>query len=52
MVKGYFWAEVDKNRTEADVPFEQSFSSSGEAVLRDHQAAFMDHKEREGILVP
>lgn len=41
----------EKNRTEADVQFELSSSSSGEAIPREHQTSFMDHKEGEGILL-
>lgn len=51
IVKDYFWAQVEKNRTEADVPFEHFSVSSGSAALRDHQTPFMDHKEGEGIII-
>lgn len=50
VVKDYFWDQVEKNKTEVSFPFEQSLSSSGEATL-EHQAPFMDHKGREGILL-
>lgn len=42
---------MEKNKTEANVPFEQSLGSSKKATLCDHQTPFMDHKEGEGILI-
>lgn len=42
---------MEKNKTEADIPFEQSSDSYGSAVPRDHQAPFMDHEEGNGILI-
>lgn len=49
--KDYFWAQVEKNRTEVDVPFEQSSSSFGEVIPREHQTPFIDHKGGEGMLL-
>lgn len=50
-MKDYFWAQVEKNRTEADIPIELTSSASGEAVPRYHQTSFMDHKEGEGNFI-
>lgn len=36
---------------EADIPFEQSSSSSGESASGKHKTAFRDHKEGKGILI-
>lgn len=36
IVKDYFLEQVEKNRTDADIPFELTSSSSGEMVPRDH----------------
>lgn len=47
----YFWGQVEKNIAEAEIPFELTSSSSGEAIPRDHQTPFMDHMGGDGILV-
>lgn len=49
VVKDYFWAQVENNRTEAVIPFELTSSSSAEAIPRGHQTPFMDHMKGEGI---
>lgn len=41
---------MEKNKTEADIPFEQS-SDSRSSVPRDHQVPFMDHEEENGISI-
>lgn len=50
-MKDLFWAKVDQNKTEADIPFEQSSSASGEISTAKYKVPFMDHKESEGILI-
>lgn len=42
--------KVEENMTRADVPFEQSSSSSGENVS-SYKTPFLDHKKGEGILI-
>lgn len=37
VTKDRFCVEVEKKSTKAEVPFEQSSSSSSEAIPRDHQ---------------
>lgn len=49
-MKDVFWA-VEQNRTETDIPFEQSSSSSGEISTTKYNVPFIDHKDGEGILI-
>lgn len=51
IVEDYFWEQVEKNRTEADIPFKLTSSSSRETIPHDHQTPFMDHKEGQGIWI-
>lgn len=51
IVRDYFWEQVDKNKAEAEFPFELTSSSSSEAVPHGHQTPFLDHKEGEGIWI-
>lgn len=51
IVRDYFWEQVEKNKTGANIPFELTSSSLGETVPCDHQIPFIDHKEGEGIWI-
>lgn len=51
VVKVYFWVQFEKNKAEANIPFEQSSGSSLGATPRDHQTPLMDHKEGDWILI-
>lgn len=51
IVKDYFWEQVEKNKTEAAIPFELMSSSSAEVVPQNHQTPFLDHKDGEGIWI-
>lgn len=42
---------MEKNTTKADVPFEQSFDSSGSGIPRGHQTPFEDHDEGKDVMV-
>lgn len=49
VVKGYYWAKIEENRTAA--PFEHLSSSSEESASLEYNTPFMDHKEGEGIMI-
>lgn len=51
VAKDYFSAQVEKNKTEADILFVQSSDSSGSAIPRGHQTPFGDNEEGKGIMV-
>lgn len=51
IVKDYFWGQVEKNKTVAELPFELTSSSSGETVPHNHRTPFLDHKDGEGIWI-
>lgn len=42
---------MEKSKTEADVPFEQSSDSSRSGIPRGHQTPFGDHDEGKGVMV-
>lgn len=51
VVKGHFWKMADENRTEAQIPFEQSFDSSWESTTPEYKTPFMVYKESDGTFI-
>lgn len=48
-MKDSFWEKVEQNKTEVDLPFELSSSSSEVIFKAEYKVLFKDHKEGEKI---